>query len=123
MKETLFDNGYNRSEWTVTDPGFEAPLIGPKEPTTKNGVLYQSEESSKDAIQSNEGNKAISSQNLEYRGYEGLNYEFPGITNLYDSKNQLSALVKNAQKNQEALKVRNEKIKISKLESKNKYGW
>ncbi|CDH13221.1 uncharacterized protein ZBAI_05007 [Zygosaccharomyces bailii ISA1307] len=42
---------------------------------------------------------------------------------LHDPKNQLSSLVKNAQKNRDALQKRNESVKQAKARSKRQYGW
>ncbi|CDH18074.1 uncharacterized protein ZBAI_09862 [Zygosaccharomyces bailii ISA1307] len=42
---------------------------------------------------------------------------------LHDPKNQLSSLVKNAQKNRDALQQRNESVKQAKARSKRQYGW
>lgn len=42
---------------------------------------------------------------------------------LHDPKNQLTSLVKNAQKNRDALQQRNESVKQAKARSKRQYGW
>lgn len=45
------------------------------------------------------------------------------ISQVYDQKNQLSSLIKNAAKNKEALEKRNERVQKSKQLSRSKYGW
>lgn len=49
--------------------------------------------------------------------------EQPVYMPLHDPKNQLSSLVKNAQKNRAALQQRNEAVKQAKERSKRQYGW
>lgn len=45
------------------------------------------------------------------------------ITNVFDSKNQLTSLIKNAQQNEDSLKERNKRVSQAKQQSKRQYGW
>lgn len=45
------------------------------------------------------------------------------ISELHDTKNQLSSLIKNASKNKDVLTERNKRIEESKKKSRSRYGW
>lgn len=114
----IFAPGYNRSEWDVVEPKYEVVKIGPTEEYTKKFMKTNETNDRRELDEVKEIKDTIS---LTETISEGSRLE--ATTIVYDTKNQLSSLVKNAKRNQEAIKSRNERIKQSKIQSRNRYGW
>lgn len=57
-----------------------------------------------------------------YGYHTPVNNSLP-ITRVYDPKNQLSSLVRNARQNRDSLRQRNERISKTQQRSKRQYGW
>lgn len=116
----IFAPGYNRSEWDVVEPKYELVKIGPTEEYTKKFIKTNETNDWRELDDVKEIKDTIS---LTETTSESSRLEATTIADVYDTKNQLSSLLKNAQRNQEAIKIRNERIKQSKIQSRNRYGW
>lgn len=117
---TIFAPGYNRTEWDVVEPKYEMVKIDPIEEYAKKSIKTNETNDQRGLDEVKELKDTIS---LTETPSKVSHPEATTIADVYDTKNQLSSLVKNAQRNQEAIKSRNERIKQSKIQSRNRYGW
>ncbi|CCF58014.1 hypothetical protein KAFR_0D03660 [Kazachstania africana CBS 2517] len=115
----LFEPGYNRRDWNVKERSFDPITVDPKvvpkvqtRPVATNGKKQKL-------------NGTDNGQTVSHPGFsKAMTTTAPKlITEVQDSKNQLSSLIRNAEQNKEALKARNERVKQQKQSSRSRYGW
>lgn len=112
QNDLVFAEGYDRRQWSVPEPSFSEMRIDPREVSvTIAEPTAQTEPglAPKETLQNQQPVRDIQ--------------ETAPITAVFDSRNQLASLIKNAKQNEEAIKVRNDHIRESKLQSRNRYGW
>lgn len=111
--QEVFSEGYNRLQWDVQETGFFGPKVDPRE---------MSVAASKSAAPVAETQPVTPSMPTKPI-VSGAPDPGAQMVDMHDRKNQLSSLVQNARRNEEAIKSRNERIKQAKQQSRARYGW
>ncbi|QLQ82663.1 hypothetical protein HG537_0H04260 [Torulaspora globosa] len=109
---SIFAPGYNRLQTTILDRSYESTRIDPRELSVtpkQTEPLPNATEPPVHTLQTDQSH----SQDLQPAP----------ITEVFDPKNQLTSLIKNAKLNEQAITARNERIRRSKHESRTRYGW
>lgn len=116
----VFEPGYNRREDGLSEYSYFQPVIIDPKYTFKtlNSQDDNNEKSDTSPVDNHDAAlKSHSEENMR-KGVNGTK-----IKEVYDTKNQLSSLIRNAKENSEILKVCNEHKSGVKKQSKDKYGW
>lgn len=114
--QIAFAEGHNRAQWDIHESPFRATKIDPREisatPTDRNEPAKQGPAKlpTTPVIQTSQASNTESDT-------------VAPLVDVHDRRNQLTSLVQNARRNEEAIKARNERIKKSKQQSRNRYGW
>lgn len=129
----MFSEGYNRRETGLRDASIHVLSTGPTGYVIPDKLLHTNT-SKEGGTQYNHKNKA--SQINSKKDKDTLEKEIESLTKrakhvqepqiisqVYDQKNQLSSLIKNAAMNKDALEKRNERVQKSKKLSRSRYGW
>ncbi|CCD22557.1 uncharacterized protein NDAI_0A04000 [Naumovozyma dairenensis CBS 421] len=128
MSESVFEPGYNRRESPIKEPLYRAIKVDlrvlPQE-VTKPTLMKRKTDHPLNGFTQNqhEDEQGIMQATLLNNKTHGEVTDSPVVSNVYDPKNQLRSLVKNAERNKDALKRRNEHIKKMKANSRSRFGW
>ncbi|CCH60870.1 hypothetical protein TBLA_0D03710 [Henningerozyma blattae CBS 6284] len=127
----IFDEGYNRKDIDLeefcftpkrlnTNPTFLFKPIALKDANKRDEAGNIQHSTKQESIKEL---KVQKTKNTKTKPPKKISQEPLSISEVYDPKNQLSSLVRNAKRNQEALQLRNKRISKNKFESKKRYGW
>lgn len=114
----MFGEGYDRRKCEIAEPAYQGINVDPCEIDPIKPEMGQGDHD----LAEKEAFEAPVAETAPLLS-TALQTEHTTISSVYDTKNQLSSLVKNAQRNKEALEKRNQRIKKAKTESRNRYGW
>lgn len=121
----VFENGYNRLRENSNVIGYQytpVKILNVPEQTT-SAEATQIETIPCINLEHKE-DKSSTTSKATTDSYDYSATQTPkSITNVFDSKNQLTSLIKNAQQNEDSLKERNKRVSQAKQQSKRQYGW
>ncbi|CAL9732522.1 hypothetical protein MOUN0_N12112 [Monosporozyma unispora] len=130
----VFEDGYSRLETTDNVLGYEfipVKILEVPEPINKVSgskietvpcVNFQKKKKNTTDTDQNKHNNTKSKTIPDSYDYSNVQTT-QSITNVFDSKNQLTSLMKNAKQNENSLRERNERRDQAKQQSKRQYGW
>lgn len=111
---SIFAAGHDRHPLENADPIYAAERVDPRE-------LTATPKKAPATTLATEPEPVQTQQHDELRPAE---QDQPApISSVFDPKNQLASLIKNARQNEQAIHTRNRRIRDAKLESRNRYGW
>ncbi|QLL34592.1 hypothetical protein HG536_0G04540 [Torulaspora globosa] len=109
---SIFAPGHNRLETAIPETSYKATRVDPRELS----VTPRPTEPAANPI-------PTPTHTLQADEPPSDRLEPAPITAVFDAKNQLASLIKNAKLNEEAIRARNDRIRHSKQQSKGRYGW
>lgn len=111
--QSVFADGHDRLQWDVQESNFQAVKVDPKE------MAVTAPKATPPVAQRQAVEPVLSTANAPNETFEPAT----PLVDVHDRRNQLTSLVQNARRNEEAIKARNERIKQTKQQSRNRYGW
>lgn len=108
----VFADGHDRFQWDIQESNFRAVKVDPKE-------MAVTAPKATSVAQAQAVEPVLSTANAPNETFEPAT----PLADVHDRRNQLTSLVQNARRNEEAIKARNERIKQTKQQARNRYGW
>lgn len=109
----VFADGHDRLQWDVQESNFRAVKVDPKE------MAVTAPKATSTVAQAQAVEPVLLTAKAPSETFEPA----APLVGVHDRRNQLTSLVQNARRNEEAIKARNERIKQTKQQSRNRYGW
>lgn len=108
----VFADGHDRLQWDIQESNFRAVKVDPKE-------MAVTAPKATSVAQAQAVEPVLSTANAPNETFKPAT----PLVDVHDRRNQLTSLVQNARRNEEAIKARNERIKQTKQQARNRYGW